>query len=33
MHCHMLYHQETGMMTLVSYRDFKLPKLMMHHSL
>lgn len=33
MHCHMLYHQETGMMTLVSYQDIKLPKLMMHHSL
>lgn len=32
MHCHMLYHQETGMMTLMTYKDIKLPDLTRHHS-
>lgn len=27
MHCHMLYHQESGMMTLVSYKGVKIPDL------
>lgn len=31
MHCHMLYHQETGMMTLMTYQDIKLPDLTSHH--
>lgn len=34
MHCHMLYHQESGMMTLVSYKGVKVPDLnmeMMRH--
>ncbi|HAT7073420.1 multicopper oxidase family protein [Legionella pneumophila] len=31
LHCHMLYHQETGMMTLVSYEGVKEPNLTMHH--
>jgi FtsP/CotA-like multicopper oxidase with cupredoxin domain len=31
MHCHMLYHQESGMMTLVSYEGVKEPDLTMHH--
>jgi FtsP/CotA-like multicopper oxidase with cupredoxin domain len=29
MHCHMLYHQESGMMTLVSYKGVKVPDLNM----
>lgn len=29
MHCHMLYHQERGMMTLVSYKGVKVPDLNM----
>ncbi|MCP0912896.1 MULTISPECIES: multicopper oxidase family protein [Legionella] len=33
MHCHMLYHQETGMMTIINYQDIKVPNLTMHHSL
>ncbi|HAU0311377.1 TPA: multicopper oxidase family protein [Legionella pneumophila] len=31
LHCHMLYHQETGMMTLVSYEGVKEPNLTLHH--
>jgi FtsP/CotA-like multicopper oxidase with cupredoxin domain len=31
MHCHMLYHQESGMMTLVIYDGVKPPDLTMHH--
>ncbi|STX50157.1 Copper resistance protein A [Legionella busanensis] len=31
MHCHMLYHQENGMMTIVSYAGVKAPILTMQH--
>jgi hypothetical protein len=31
MHCHILYHQESGMMTLVTYDGVKPPDLIMHH--
>ena len=31
MHCHMLYHQESGMMTLITYDGVKPPDLSMHH--
>ncbi|WP_282433136.1 multicopper oxidase domain-containing protein [Legionella gresilensis] len=31
MHCHMLYHQENGMMTIVSYAGIKAPALTMNH--
>ncbi|WP_131775105.1 multicopper oxidase family protein [Legionella anisa] len=31
MHCHMLYHQETGMMTIMNYQGIKMPDLTMHH--
>lgn len=29
MHCHMLYHQESGMMTIVNYEGVKMPDLKM----
>ncbi|MCZ4798189.1 multicopper oxidase family protein [Legionella pneumophila] len=31
LHCHMLYHQETGMMTIMNYQGIKMPDLTMHH--
>ncbi|WP_419421587.1 multicopper oxidase family protein (plasmid) [Legionella sp. D16C41] len=32
LHCHMLYHQESGMMTIMSYSGVKVPALTMQHS-
>ncbi|AGH55417.1 Copper resistance protein A (plasmid) [Legionella pneumophila subsp. pneumophila LPE509] len=31
MHCHMLYHQESGMMTIMNYPGVKMPTLIMKH--
>lgn len=33
MHCHMLYHQEGGMMTLVNYKGVAMPSLTMTHEM
>ena len=33
MHCHMLYHQEGGMMTLVNYKGVAMPPLTMTHEM
>lgn len=33
MHCHMLYHQEGGMMTLVHYKGVAMPPLTMTHEM
>jgi FtsP/CotA-like multicopper oxidase with cupredoxin domain len=30
LHCHMLYHQESGMMTLLSYEGVKIPDFKKH---